>query len=336
MRPALKVFLPVIALLAVCIGWSIFWRFAADATEAGLDDWFAQERLAGRIWICTDRSVSGYPFRIEVRCLKPTFSGPVANVQVDGSVGDIVAVAHVYQPTLIVADIAPPLRLQSKPDRGSVEMNWRGLRVSYRSSDGALQLGSLSLNGGSFVAQLLGLDEIRGASDLFELHVRQTASVPNSLDIAVTTNGLTVPLIDGFTGDADPVNLILTATVSRVDAITRASNVAPLERWRRAGGLARITQFNLAKGAAETTATGQLDLDASHRIHGRLDISALGLGPILEKLGIPAAALAIGNLLSGSAQPPLPSGATRLSVSLDNGRISVGPVGLPMVLQPVY
>jgi hypothetical protein len=335
LRPGLKIFLPIIAVIFICIGWSIFWRIAADATESGINDWFAQERAAGRVWTCADRTVSGFPFRIEVRCLKPTFAGPATGVRVDGSVGDIVAVAHVYQPTLIVADVAPPLHVQSNPDRGSADMSWRSFRVSYRSGDGTLLLGSLSVSKpGLTVRPPAG--EIQATARTLEFHVRPTGGTSNAFDVALSATGLAAPIIDQALGAFEPMDISAGATIQRMDAFTHASNALPLEKWRRAGGTAHVTELKLTKGDVELTSTGKLDLDDTHRVRGRMTLLAKGLSPILEKFGVPTAALAIGSLLGGSDGPAPPPGMTKLSIGLEGGRVSIGPIRLPIALNPLY
>jgi hypothetical protein len=72
-----KLYLPFVASAVVAVGWSAFWKVAAGMTETGLDDWFVQERAQGREWSCPNRSVGGYPFRLEVRCAAPSFTGRI-------------------------------------------------------------------------------------------------------------------------------------------------------------------------------------------------------------------------------------------------------------------
>ena len=65
-----------------CSHRSSWWLRSAGASPGrscgrrkadGLDAWLADEAAAGRQWTCADRSVGGYPFRLEVSCRTLTF-----------------------------------------------------------------------------------------------------------------------------------------------------------------------------------------------------------------------------------------------------------------------
>src|ERR1700726_4899665 len=67
-RPLSRLFLvPVLGLIAAA-AWSAFWFYAASQVDAKADAWRAQEAKSGRVYDCADRSVAGFPFRLEVRC----------------------------------------------------------------------------------------------------------------------------------------------------------------------------------------------------------------------------------------------------------------------------
>ncbi len=59
---------PFVLLLLLAIAWSIAWVVIRNRTAEALDGWIAAEARAGREWTCGDRSIVGYPFRIEVVC----------------------------------------------------------------------------------------------------------------------------------------------------------------------------------------------------------------------------------------------------------------------------
>jgi hypothetical protein len=335
LRSNRKVYGIALAFVALVAAWSAFWEIAASATNTALDDWFAAERAAGRAWTCAERTIDGYPFRIAIRCARPTFSGLVARARVTGSTGDIIAAAHVTDPNLIRAEIASPLRVQGPSERGSLALEWRQLHVGYRSKDGAPQLGSLDI-----VAPRLkmaqGSAEIEISADSLGLTASPEASQPADGNIALAIKGAVVPLLDGVTSENAPFDLLIAATVGKIDAFSHTSGGPPAERWRRAGGNLRLTGAKLTKGGLVVDATGTLDLDDAHRPRGNIDIAADGLSPILDRFGVPAGVLAIGGLLGGGAKNDgRPTGA-RLSLSLRDGRASLGPIRLPVAIPPLY
>jgi len=334
LRLGSKPLLAILGLAAVCAGWSIFWKLASNATQSGLDDWFAMERQAGRVWKCQERSVGGYPFKIEARCSKPTFSGRVAGVHVAGSMGDILASASAFSPNLIVGNASPPLLIQSTPDIGSASITWSGLSVSYRAREGTLQLGMLSIDAPNFEIDSPRFEPIRVSAAAVEARALPSEKGPNVLEVAFDAKDVSAPLIDRLIGDEKPFDLVATATISRLDAISTSSNALPIERWRRAGGQVQLVELNAAKGEIAITSSGTLELDAGHRPRGRFQIDATGLTDLMDKLGIPSSLLALGSLIGGGA--PSRPGATRLSINLENGRALIGPVRLPFELPPLY
>src|SRR5918993_2631662 len=136
-RSRLWLYTPFVLLALVAIAWSVAWMVIRDRTSEGLDAWIAAEARNGRRWTCADRTVAGYPFRIEVTC------ATVALRQSDAtaSLGRVHAVAQVYQPRHVISRIEGPLRLT----RGAValEGGWRLLETSIRGSAGGLQRASL-------------------------------------------------------------------------------------------------------------------------------------------------------------------------------------------------
>src|ERR1700754_3937444 len=59
-------------LLIAAIAWSGFWFFAASQVGVQADAWRAHEANSGRIYDCANRSVAGFPFRLEISCESPS------------------------------------------------------------------------------------------------------------------------------------------------------------------------------------------------------------------------------------------------------------------------
>jgi len=57
---------PFALLLLVAIAWSAAWFVIRNRAGEALDGWLAAEAQAGRQWTCQDRTIGGYPFRIQV------------------------------------------------------------------------------------------------------------------------------------------------------------------------------------------------------------------------------------------------------------------------------
>jgi hypothetical protein len=333
------VYLPFLGLLLICAAWSVLWKVTASNVEAGIDQWFADEQKAGRLWSCKDRDLGGYPFRIEFRCSAPSFTTAPGNVTASGSVGDILAVANVYQPSLIVAKAQAPLHFQTADLQ--VDVKWDDLEVSHRMKDGEFDNAASQVTrpvvtiakSGSAV-EVLRADRIEAYA-----RPRQTGG---GLEVALRAIQAKVPMADRVTGEDAPLDLIARASADSQGLLVPAPLPFRLEAWRRAGGGLDIAELKLGKGAALVEATGRFTLDDAHRPQGRLDLQASGVEPILQRLGVPTAAVAIGSVLSGllpGAKPraaDAPQGQLKLPLTIANGRIAVGPARTPFTVLPLY
>ena len=337
-----RVYLPFLALVLICGAWSVLWKITADAVGNGIDEWFRDEAAAGRIWTCADRSLGGYPFRIELRCTAPSFTTVIDGATTTGRMGDLLAVANAYQPSLIVAKAQSPLQIQS-PDL-QFELSWSDMSVSHHMKNGELvQIAS------EFDHPVLKLAKTGPAveflrADRFEVYARP-AEVPGSLEGAIRAVHTALPLADRITGENDPLDLVARAVVSGAGLMRPAPLRRRLETWRLSGGVLEIPELKLAKGNARVEASGRFGLDPAHRPQGKLDLQATGAEPILKRLGIPTAAVALGSALSallpGAKNAPAPASdgtaqPLKLPLAIDGGRISVGPIRTPFVVPPLY
>ena len=342
-----KLYLPFVALAVVAVGWSAFWKVAAGMTETALDDWFTQERALGREWTCPGRSVAGYPFRLEVRCQAPSFTGRIGALTGAGSVGDLLAAAHLYNPQLIVAEVGSPLVFKAQDGLVDLSLGWTRLQASHRIRKGGLDRDSLEIE--APVLRVAGADMpvVTAKAGLFEAHLRPNpdrAAAVSAFDLALRLDKLEAPALDALTGSAAPLDAVLAATVVQTDAARGGNLAQTLENWRSAGGAVEIREAKLGKGEARVEASGALELDSAHRLAGRVELDLTGLGPLLQRLGVPAGNAAIGGLLGGllggkgapSAPQGVAKGALRLPVTLNQGRAMIGPMRLPVILNPLY
>ena len=65
------VFVPSGLFLLLAVAWSGFWFYAASHVDEKFDEWRTREAKSGRIYECANRSVAGFPFRMEVNCENP-------------------------------------------------------------------------------------------------------------------------------------------------------------------------------------------------------------------------------------------------------------------------
>src|SRR5580698_3105414 len=114
-RPLWRLFIVPVLVVIAALAWSAFWFYAASEVDAKADAWRAQEAKSGRVYDCARRTVGGFPFRLEVRCdgasvsLVSQSAGPAAaQAPITAALAQILIVAQVYDPKLVIAEFTAP------------------------------------------------------------------------------------------------------------------------------------------------------------------------------------------------------------------------------------
>jgi hypothetical protein len=339
-----RLYLPFGLLALLALGWSIGWFVMRGRIVAGMDEWLAAEAAAGRRWTCRDRSIGGYPFRLELSCASLSFQRADATAHL----GRVLAVAQVYNPKHIIIEAQGPLRVTSAATNAEAE--WRALRASVVFTSAAL--GRLAVAAEEPVLRMTG--PTTGRVDLsartLQLHARPDPADATSAELALAAAGAVVPGLDALIGGAEPADLDVAARVTKTADLPARPVAGELERWRLAGGEVQVSRANLVKGPRRVQAQGSGGLDEAHRPRGQVQASALGIEGLLGRFVGDKAGLA-GSLLGALFGPPpaeirQPQGAQdpnapRLKplppLRFENGRMYVGPLAVPGVrLPPLY
>lgn len=328
---------PIVLLLVLAAGWSGFWLYARGRAAQIIDATIAKEAERGRNWSCADRSIGGFPFRIELRCatLALTSSRWPETVRVE--TGPAVAVGQIYTPGQVILQATGPLRA-TLPEGRVLDMSWGRLEASltHRSPE-QFALVAADLNLG-LTAPGASPGNWRAAS--LELHLRRNPTRPEAdqaVDVALTSNGTVLPEIDALLGTTDPGTVELRAILTKADAFRLGFNPDALESWRGAGGGIELSQLRSTKGPARIEASGRLLLDQTHRVAGQIQAGVAGIEQI-GGLRIGGLTAGLGGLLGGGAQAGSTPGLTTLPpVVLREGRVYLGPFRLPLPpLTPLY
>ena len=333
-RSRFWLYAPFALLALVAVAWSVAWVAIRDRTSEGLDAWLADERQAGRQWTCQDRTVGGYPFRIQVTCAALALQGG----PVTASLGRVTSLAQVYQPRHVITEIAGPLR--ASDGQISVEGTWQLLETSIRGSGNGFQRASLLAEGPRLRVTGAGPNDLEFASQRFEAHLRPSPAGPqeSAYDAAVTALAAKVPALDALLGGPEPADLQIDVTATQAQGFRGRPVFDELERWREAEGRLKVMLLSLAKGPRRVEARGELHLDDLHRPAGELVVSAAGLEGLFGMLaGIRGGGTLSGGSLAQGARPPAPKAAELMPLPplrLDNGRVAVGPFTVPNVRLP--
>jgi hypothetical protein len=337
-RSRFWLYTPFVLLLLLAIAWSIAWFVIRNRAADALDGWLAAEARSGRQWTCGDRTIAGYPFRIEIVCN----SLDLKRGAVTASFGRTEAVAQIYQPRRIITEVAGPLRVTD--GAVTVQGTWDLLQASINATPAGLQRLSLAATAPKVTVTGVGGGEIAGSGSRLELHGRPNPSRAGeqARDVAASVTEARIPLLDALIGGGEPANLTADVTVTRADGFKGGTIAEEMELWRKAGGKLDILMLAATKGSRQIEAKGDLRLDEQHRPAGQLNLAAAGLDGLLGNLtGGRLGGNLLGMLLGQGRAPAQPNAKPQLAplppLRLENGFLAMGPFVIPNVkLQPLY
>lgn len=341
---------PYILLLAVAVLWSAGWFYVRARAGSEMDRWLAREAEAGRTWTCADRSIAGYPFRIELRCSAVRF----ARADSRFAIGPVTAVVQVYQPRHVVFEATGPFTVEQGDLAG--DLAWTRLEGSLHALKDGFTRASLVAEAPRIRVTGAGPEPVTVAARHLELHARPTPGrfeSDGAVDLSVSLAQAEAPMADAFVGNRAPADLALEATINRATILRTGAVARELETWRRADGSLEIGSLSIVKGDRRLQAKGTLAIDAAHRPEGQLDVRAAGLealvgGIVGQRFGADRGAL-VGNLIGGllgarrpkdadPTQSPEP-GETALKtlppIRLVDGRLLFAGFPIPNVRLPV-
>ena len=293
-RPLWRLFIMPILLLIAAAAWSAFWFFAASQVDARADAWRAQEAKSGRVYDCAKRSVAGFPFRLEVRCdgasvtlLSQTAAQAATQAPITAQLGEILVVAQVYDPKLLIAEFTAPATISDRGQQTSMIVNWSKAHSSVVGLPAVPQRASITFDDasvnrvdGPVQAPLAGAKHVELHGRLAEGSALDRPVIETVLQIAGgSVQGLHPLLVQPF--DADVRTML--------SGLKDFSPKPWPERFREiqaAGGHVEIVQSRIAQGDLIAVAAGTLGLTAGGRLDGELQMTVAGIEKVIPALGI--------------------------------------------------
>ena len=293
-RPLWRLFIMPVLLLVAAAGWSAFWLYAASEVDVRADAWRAQEAKSGRVYDCAKRSVAGFPFRLEVRCdgasvsLKSqTAEQAATQAPITAKLGEILVVAQVYDPKLLIAEFTAPATISDRGASPSMTVNWSNARSSVVGLPAVPQRASIVFDDPS-------IDRVNGPVQ---------ASLARAKHIELHGR-----LVEGSAPDHPAMETVLKIEAGSVQEVhpllaqpfdadvrtmlTGLKDFSPKpwpERFREiqaAGGHVEIVQSRIAQGDLIAVAAGTLGLSANGRLDGELQMTVAGMEKVIPALGI--------------------------------------------------
>ncbi len=288
-----RIFIAPLLLLCAAIGWSAFWFYAASQVEVQAEAWRAREAKSGRIYDCANRSVAGFPFRLEVSCngasvaLKSQAAGQDAGQPFTAKLDKILVVAQIYDPKLVIAEFTPPATLTDPRANQSYALNW--------------SLGHASIVGLPFTPQRVSvefndpkIDRIDQSMQVplaqakhAELHGRLAEGSKADNPVIESVLEINQGSIQGLHPLlAEPFDLGVHAMVHGLKDLSPKPWPVRFRELQAAGGHVEITQSRIQQGDLVAVAAGSLGLSPAGRLDGELQMTVAGIEKVIPALGI--------------------------------------------------
>ena len=282
LRYAILVFI-VVALIA---GWSGFWKFAADKAQSAVEGWRAREARAGRIYSCGSQNVGGYPFRIEVDCDRASALFSSSHPPVELKTSNLVVVAQVYQPGLLVSEFRGPLTVGEPGKPPELVAEWKLAQSSVRGTPSAPERGSL-------VFDQPAVDRVNGdmrqnvlRAKHVEIHGRMAeGSAANRpvIEVALQLDQASAATL--HPAAAQPFDATVTALLRGLNDFSPKPWPVRFREVQAAGGRIDITKARVHQGEILAVGTGSLSLNDNGRLEGELRVTIAGLEQFLAAIG---------------------------------------------------
>jgi hypothetical protein len=293
-RPLWRLFIMPALLVIAAAAWSAFWFFAASEAEVKADAWRAQEAKSGRVYDCARRTLAGFPFRLEMRCggasvslMSQTAGQAAAQTPVTARLGEILVVAQIYDPKLVIAEFAAPATISDSRGMPSMLVNWSKARSSVVGLPAIPQRASIVFDDAS-IDRLNGPVQVPLArAKHVELHGRLADGAP--LDHPVIETALRIeagsvqelhPLL------AQPFDAEVRATLSGLKDLAPKPWPDRFRELQAVGGHVEIVQSRIQQGDLIAVAAGTLGLSGEGRLDGELQMTVAGIERVIPALGI--------------------------------------------------
>jgi len=292
-RPLWRLFFMPVLLLIAAAAWSAFWFYSASKVDETADAWRAREARSGRVYDCARRSVAGYPFRLEVRCDGATVSlssqtaGAANQAPITAKLGEILVVAQVYDPKLLIAEFKAPATISDNGQLPSMVANWRTARSSVVGLPGVPQRISLVFDDPA-------LDRVNGSQQTplaraghIELHARfaeGSAADHPVIETVLQIKGGSVQGVHPLL--AEPFDADVRTLLSGLKDFSPKPWPQRFRELQAAGGHVQIVQSRIQQGDLVAVASGTLGLSVEGRLDGDLQMTVAGLEKVIPALGI--------------------------------------------------
>jgi hypothetical protein len=289
-RPLWRLFILPVLLVIAAAAWSAFWFYSASQVGVQADAWRAQEAKSGRNYDCAKRTVAGFPFRFEVSCEGASVSlvsQTASNVPFTASLGEILVVAQIYDPRLVIAEFKSPASI-AIPEQSPLRVDWSKGRASVVGLPAVPQRASVVFDDAA-------IDRINSNSiqvpvaraKHIELHGRLAEGSTTDHPVIETVLQMNDGSVQGVHPVlAEPFNADVRAKLTGLQDFSPKPWPVRFREIAAASGKVEIVQSRIQQGDMIAVAAGTLALNANGNLDGELQMTVTGLERIVPALGI--------------------------------------------------
>lgn len=318
---------PFVLLLVAAFAWTGFWLWARGEAGARMDAAVADLKRAGYEVSWSERTLGGYPFRLDVTLTDARVREPSGWALVAPT---LEAEAFMHAPSHWMMG-APQGFTFVRPIGGPVAVSGKSLVASLRKLNERPPSFSFSGVDLTFApepgAQPFGLARAKKV----ELHLRAGPDDEGGVFLRVDdARAMLTGLLGRIAGDR-PVAIEWNSTLSKMSAFQGADWPSAVRSWTAAGGRMTVRNAGITAGDAVLgTKDGSLGVDSDGRVSGVLDVTLRQAPRALGAMGaagtIPpetaAAAMAVAQARQGTAD------VAQAQIHFEAGRTTLGPVAI--------
>ena len=314
---------PVGLLLLVVILYSVFWRVQADMLAARLDSANGGEILPGIVFSFAEKSVGGFPFRLDAVLEGVTFTDRRPDGETSWRSERMAAHRLTYRNNLYVLEVAglQSFELPGEPGQPSrvTHITPAIARASAILQDGRLARFDLDLQNVEAKDARAAPEENRTfRAGRLQFHMMGRDN--DTIDVAFKVENATIgegykPKLAGTLALADLRGRVSQAASFELLERGGGSLTDALEHWRQNGGMLAVERLALDWAGIKTDLNGSLGVDGSHRLEGELT-GAVDAGALVGSL---MGAFTGGQLKLDAADARIP-----ISLNFRNGDIEAG------------
>ena len=272
--------IPWAAFTLIVVAWCGYWLTVADRAERQVRAWAAEQSANGGQADITAIKRHGFPVLMRLELQGVHYSPARANWRLDTDRVDLNI--EMLNPAHVILASKAPIQIWRGENEFSV-IDSRNLIASVETRDGRLHLAGIE-------ADDLSVDDptkdgvLRVAK--LVMNVRPDPRADGDFQIAFDATEVNLPRpVRSF----ESFGLALAQLRAAIVATHGASlfDSAPgdaLGPWRDAGGVFRLEALTLNWGPLEATGTGQIGVDAQHRLAGHLTLPIANPAPVFHAL----------------------------------------------------